>query len=335
MFEIFRRILRNPQRITNFVSSRIVFQHFLSGFINEGKHPTISQISGGLPIRPDSVAAFCPGHISGYFKKVNGSTALTTGSIGAGIVITEGVTSTVVPADSPSVVIRHRAVNGTTTIIARESPLMTSVMERLGVTASITTECRLPIGAGFGLSAAALLASATALNRLFSLGLTPWDIARHSHEIEVEHRTGLGDVAAAQGGGRVIRHGPGIDAQIERKFDLPESLYAISFGPIHTPTVLGSPSQMEQVSSAFPSADPRDAGDFFTASRQFAERSGLITDPVKKVFSLCEYENIPVGMTMLGNGVFAYGKKARHVLSAFGEVYEFRVSPTGPEIIGE
>ena len=206
-------------------------------------------------------------------------------------------------------------------------------MERLEVTASITTECHLPIGAGFGLSAAALLASTTALNRLFTLDLTPWDIARYSHEIEVEHRTGLGDVAAAQGGGRVIRHGPGIDARIERKFDLPEPLYSVSFGPIHTPTVLGSPSRMEKVSRAFPSESPLDALDFFTKSKHFAKRSGLITDSVKKVFLLCDQENVPSGMTMLGDGVFAYGKKAREVLSSFGEVYEFQVSPTGPKIV--
>ena len=260
---------------------------------------------------------------------------LTTGSIGAGIVITEGVTAKVRHSDTRSVIIRRRAVNGTTVTISRASPLLTSIMERLGVTASITTECHLPIGAGFGLSAAALLASATALNRLFTLGLTPWDIARYSHEIEVEHRTGLGDVAAAQGGGRVIRHGPGIDARIERKFDLPDPLYSVSFGPIHTPTVLGSLSQMEKVSSAFPSASPRDAHDFFTKSKQFAERSGLITDSVKKVFLLCDQENVPAGMTMLGDGVFAYGKKAREVLLPFGEVYEFHVSPKGPRLVEE
>jgi pantoate kinase len=208
-------------------------------------------------------------------------------------------------------------------------------MERLGVTASITTDCHLPIGAGFGLSAAALLATATALNRLFALGLTPRDIAGYSHQIEVEHRTGLGDVAAAQGSGRVIRYGPGVDARIERKFDLPGSLYAISFGPIHTPTVLGSPSQMEQVSSAFPPAPPRDAQEFFALSKQFAERSGLITDSVRKVFRICEQEKVPAGMTMLGDGVFAYGEKAREVLSLFGEVYEFQISPTGPEILEE
>jgi pantoate kinase len=260
---------------------------------------------------------------------------LSTGSIGAGIVITEGVTASVRPADKPSVIIRHRAVNGTSSIISEKSPPLSSIMERLGVTAAITTECRLPIGAGFGLSAAALLATATAINRLFALGLTPWDIARHAHEIEVEQRTGLGDVAAAQGGGRVIRHGPGIDAEIERKFDLPESLYSVSFGPIHTPTVLGSPAQMEQVSSAFPPVSPGDAQAFFSLSKEFAAKSGLMTEAVKKVLHRCDRENVPAGMTMLGNGVFAYGKKARQVLVPFGEVYEFQVSPGGPRIIGE
>ena len=258
---------------------------------------------------------------------------MTTGSIGAGIVTTEGVTATVRHAETPTIIITQRAVDGTISTISHASPPLTSIMKRLGVTASITTECHLPIGAGFGLSAAALLASATALNRLFSLGLTPWDISRHSHEIEVEHRTGLGDVAAAQAGGRVIRHGPGIDARIERIFDLPEPLYSVSFGPIHTPTVLGSPSRMEKVSRAFPSALPCDARDFFTKSKQFAEQSGLMTNSVNKVFCICDKENVPVGMTMLGDGVFAYGKKAREVLSSFGEVYEFQVSPTGPRIV--
>jgi pantoate kinase len=283
----------------------------------------------------DTVVAFCPGHVSGYFKKVAGSTRLTTGSMGAGIVITQGVTATARLADTASVIILHRAADGTTTTISQESPPLMSIMDRLEVTASIVTECHLPIGAGFGLSAAALLATATALNRLFPLGLTPWDIARHAHEIEVEQRTGLGDVSAAQGGGRVIRHGPGIDARIERIFDLPEPLYSVSFGPMHTPEVLGSPALMERVSSAFPSASPRNARDFFSLSRQFAEQSGLMTDRVKKVFAACDREQVPAGMTMLGDGVFAYGKTARDVLRPFGEVYEFFVSPTGPEILEE
>ena len=37
-----------------------------------------------------SVTAYCPGHISGYFKRVIGKTPEPTGSIGAGIVIDPG-----------------------------------------------------------------------------------------------------------------------------------------------------------------------------------------------------------------------------------------------------
>jgi hypothetical protein len=38
-------------------------------------------------------------------------------------------------------------------------------------------------------------------------------------------------------------------------------------------------------------------------------------------------------MTMLGNGVFAYGRKARDVLLPFGHVYEFCVADAGVRII--
>jgi hypothetical protein len=38
-------------------------------------------------------------------------------------------------------------------------------------------------------------------------------------------------------------------------------------------------------------------------------------------------------MTMLGNGVFAFGRKARDVLLPFGYVYEFQASTTGAYIM--
>ena len=50
---------------------------------------------------------------------------------------------------------------------------------------------------------------------------------------------------------------------IERRFDMPEPLYAVSFGPIHTPTVLGSSEQMDRISSAFPKTIPKDHRGFF------------------------------------------------------------------------
>ena len=284
---------------------------------------------------PSSVAAFCPGHISGYFKRISGETSASTGSIGAGIVITEGVKSTVRPSDIPSISIRQRSPSGTSYEIASESPLVTHVMEHLDMTASVVTECTLPIGAGFGLSAAALLATLTALNHLFGRGMSPDEIAQCAHAAEVTHRTGLGDVAACQGGGRVIRSGPGIHGQIERRFDMPEPLYAVSFGPISTPVVLGSPARMEQVASAFPKKTPENIEEFFFLSRRFSEQSGLITPEVKRLTRLCSAAGVPSAMTMLGNGIFAYGKKAQDLLMPFGHVYEFHVAENGVRVIEE
>ena len=286
-------------------------------------------------MKPTKVTAFCPGHISGYFRRVEGTSIAATGSVGAGIVIGEGVTATVTPSEERSIRVVCRDGTGDVLGTETESPPLSSVMDRLGITAAVETECRLPIGAGFGLSAAALLATLTALDRLSALGLTPHAIAALAHEAEVTHRTGLGDVAACQGGGRVVRHGPGIDARIDRTWDLAGPVCMVSFGPIHTPSVLGSREQMDRVAAAFPAATPKDPDEFFRLSRQFTLDSGLATREVLEVLALCEQARVPAAMTMLGNGVFAAGGQARAVLESFGPVYECTVARAGAGIIEE
>jgi pantoate kinase len=132
----------------------------------------------------------------------------------------------------------------------------------------------------------------------------------------------------------VVRSGPGIDGAITRSFDLPEPLFAVSFGPISTPSVLGSQEQMDRVAAAFPPGPPEDAEDFFRISRRFAEKSGLLTREAGAVIQNCADNNVPASMTMLGNGVFAYGREARDILSASGEVYAFTVAKAGARIVG-
>lgn len=282
---------------------------------------------------PATVTAFCPGHISGYFKRVDGADPAHTGSIGAGIVISEGVTATVRPAKETAVTVRMVKSGAGTVEIAHDSPPLESALERLGATVAVDTICRLPISAGFGLSAAALLSTLTATDRLFGLGMVADDIAEIAHETEVKFKTGLGDVAACQAGGRVVRTGAGIHGAIHRSFDLTGPVSAVCFGPIHTPDVLGSPQQMTRVAEAFPAQEPKTTGEFFSCCREFSKKSGLETSSVKKVLAACDHENIPAAMTMLGNGVFAYGSEASRVLGAFGEVYEMQMARTGTGIL--
>jgi pantoate kinase len=273
--------------------------------------------------------AFSPAHISGYFCRLDGSDPASTGSRGAGIVIGEGVTARVTAADVPSVLIRQRSPAGAILGRTEGSPLLLYAMGRLGVNARVVTTSPLPMGAGFGCSAAALLATITALSALFSLELSREEIAALAHEAEVVHRTGLGDVAALQGGGLACRNGPGIHAGIVRLMPEDASLTVLSCGPMHTPAVLGSAEAMERVARAFPGRCPRDREDFFTLSRSFSEQSGLITPAVRRILTSCDRRDIPASMTMLGEGVFAGGAGAREALAPFGTPLSVQISGEG------
>ena len=68
-------------------------------------------------------------------------------------------------------------------------------------------------------------------------------------------------------------------------------------------------------------------------SREFAERSGLISEEIRTVLTVCDKENLPASMTMLGCGVFALGKRAESVLKKFGDVFKLTISPGGPAIL--
>lgn len=273
-----------------------------------------------------TAVAFSPGHISGYFRRVEGIGPEDTGSVGAGVVIDEGVRSTVEEARATSVrVVRQDHASA-------GSPPVEYALDQLGVTARVTTECRLPIGAGFGLSAAALLATLTAINHLFDLGLSEDEVGARAHEAEVLHRTGLGDVAASMSGGVVCRTGAGIHADITRIYS-EEALYAVSLGALPTASVLSSPAAMARITAAYPDRCPRDLADFCRLSRGFAEKSGLVAPEVRRVLVACDAERVPASMTMLGNGVFAAGVGAEQVLSGFGEVYTLRVARRGAYLI--
>jgi pantoate kinase len=88
---------------------------------------------------------------------------------------------------------------------------------------------------------------------------------------------------------------------------------------------------MDQVARAFPARCPASIDEFLALSRKFVEDSGLITPDVRMALALCDRERIAASMTMIGNGIFAYGTQAGTILSGFGEVFELRVAPVSSE----
>lgn len=277
--------------------------------------------------------AFCPGHISGYFRPLRGESSRKTGSAGAGIVISEGVTVRVTPFHRTRVEITRTNRQGSVIERIPYAPAIEYLMETLGITAEVTTRCYLPISSGFGLSAAALTASALAANQLFSLGITKEECSWLAHESELLYKTGLGDVAACQGGGIDCRKGPGIDADIIRLTGSFPPICAVTFGPLPSPDILGSPAIMEQVSSSFPGTCPGSIEELLTLSRAFAEKSGLITPDVRHALDLCDRAGVYASMTMLGNGIFAIGENALTVLSDFPHIFSIRVATSGPRLL--
>ncbi|HJJ28683.1 MAG TPA: GHMP kinase [Methanocorpusculum sp.] len=268
-----------------------------------------------------SALAFAPGHISGYFRRVDGRTARETGSLGAGVVTDKGVFVKMTGAKITSVKINGQIADGW---------LIEKVLD--GRTAQVEVTTELPIGAGFGMSAAGLLASFYAANELFSLGMTKEDILEATHAIEVESKTGLGDVAAEAGGGIVVRTEPGISGVKMRMYPQTE-LYALSFGGIKTSDVITSPEKMQQVSAAFPEKLPANVEEFMANALSFTKKSGLATPRIMKILDFCASRNIPASMTMLGEGVFTFGPKAKAALEQFGTPYALKVSKTGPYLM--
>jgi len=275
--------------------------------------------------------AFCPGHISGWFRPEFPSADNEPGSTGGGIVIDRGVESTAAASGEVTVTCLYTDRNGSVVETVKGSPPVEYALKSAGISAAITTRTDLPPESGFGLSGAAIISSLAAGAKAAGIGITREQILRTAYMTEVSFRTGLGDVPAVAGGGYVCRVDPGLDGKIIRQYDMDRPVFVLNFGPIPTAAVLGEKSAVERINDAFPGRCAENPEDFFRIARVFSENSGLITPEVREVLSACDSRGVPACMTMLGNGVFAYGDDAAAVLMDFGEPEEIHMSKTGFE----
>jgi pantoate kinase len=181
------------------------------------------------------------------------------------------------------------------------------------------------MGAGFGSSGAGALSLAYALNEHFSNPLTQEEAARIAHLAEVQCKTGLGTVIAETVGGLEIRTeagGPG-SGKIET-IPVPEDIEVLSlvFGPLSTKKALNHPVTRKKINTlgkvlvARFSRDPTLKA-FLDCSREFAEYTGLITERIRKIMSLCDAQGFQCSMPIFGEGVFTLiPKKQTTAISA-------------------
>ena len=258
--------------------------------------------------------AFAPGNISCIFKVIPHADAARMHSLGMGFTVKEGVEVTVSEHHEMEVLFNGQRIN---------FPTVRAVVSRLtqnsgiaGIQVDITSP--LPLGCGFGLSGAAALATAYALNELLQKHKDAEELAMIAHVAEVENRTGLGDVCSQYHGGCLVKLKEGAPLVADRLPIAEQPIYYRYFGPIQTSEVLGNREQTARINRAADVAlnvlqtltsaesNPELFNACFAVSKRFSVESGLLSDvQVIDTIAQIEAEGGVASMIMLGNGVFS------------------------------
>lgn len=252
-----------------------------------------------------SNSVFVPGHITGFFTIENHEISLKKGSCGAGFLLSQGVKTTVSESSKLTVDVNQG-----------DSTVIDEVLNILEIDADfkITQDIQLPIGAGFGTSAASALSLTMAINEFLNLGYSTELCGQIAHMAEVNLGSGLGDVIAQTGHGLVLRTRPGAPGIGEIKsFEKDVYIAWKTFGGIETSEIIEDPHHMEIISSSgikFLDEFEKDPSleNFLSFSYEFSKCTNLMSDEVK---NMIEYFNsrpniLGSSMAMLGNTVFAF-----------------------------
>ena len=281
-------------------------------------------------------SAFSPAGISSFFEIVDRrpdgrpfKDLSYAGARGGGFVISRGVLTHVrlkrVDRSRISVRINNRAASHAKTTIAAVARLLQISGEKYE--AIIEHDVDVPIGAGYGASAAGSLSAALAFSEAADLGLSVNEVGRVVHGAEIANGTGLGTVGPILTGGFILTRksgGPGI-AVIDR-LPVSQRLKVISacLGPISTKKALRSKDLRRKVNAlgreTFRSivTDLR-PDNFMRASKKFAYGLGLMSPQTAQLIELMEAAGaIGATQNMLGQAVHAIADEdvARRILLA-------------------
>lgn len=301
---------------------------------------------------PPRVQAFCPGHASGFFSPKTGrGTAEARGSTGAGLCLALGALAeaSLVPDDdatgdagaageagatgdadvagSPGDAGDRGAAAVEVSCVdapggpPNELPVTEAALGHLladdrdgrarGKRLVVRVQLQLPVGQGLGMSGAGALAATLAAARTLDLGRL--EAVRAAHRAELDHLTGLGDVAAQSHGGLVVRTAPGIPpygAMTSIPCDL-DVVVAVLGDPVDKPSILRDAERMQRVVALGDQAlahlrEHPSVETFFQVSRAFAEQAGFVSDAMADVLGALDAHGRATA-ALIGNAVVAAG----------------------------
>lgn len=267
--------------------------------------------------------AFSPAGISSFFeicdRTPNGkllSDPEHIGARGGGFVISKGVLTEVSLAEAKEkqicVFINGKLWPEAETTRTVVETLLKKVPETYYVT--VRHHVNVPIGAGFGSSAAGALGTALALSKVLNLNLTYNQLGRLAHVAEVSCQTGLGTVGPLMLGGCIITTEPGAPgyASIDRIPVSPNHrIVAGTYRPFPTKKILSSLEKRRTINEwgrrtlekilADPSLE-----NFMRTCKEFAIGTSLVTSRVRKLIELAEKTGaIGAAQNMVGEAVHA------------------------------
>jgi len=316
-------------------------------------------MSDSLQIDPQT--AFSPGHITGFFQIFNHLDPHMKGSMGGGLVLNKGIHSTVTPflgegkttvylnGQKKATDFSDESMNAVLTVI---SELSDSILKKYDSPFHFKIEESggLPVGCGFGLSAAGALSTAYAVNGALNLGFSSSQLTEIAHLAEVMNGSGLGDVAGESAGGLAVREKPG--GPLFGKFyslplskeELQKKVYCLVLGELSTKSVITNDSSIRRINeygslalSAFLKRPTLES--FMRESLYFTKNVGLLSPNAEKAIDQINESGGMAAQAMLGNTVFAVSSDDQdaddcifNLMREFGDVYECQIETKGPHL---
>lgn len=262
----------------------------------------INEPAADGPNMATAATAFVPGHLTVFFSPQWRDDPARTGSTGAGLALSDGVSVTFDPAPETTV-----SLNGEPIAVEPVGRLLAS----LGTTGRVSVESPLPLGEGFGVSGAMTLGTALAANQALVAARTENELITLAHVAEVQSNTGLGDVVAQARGGVPIRLVPGAPGNgVLDGIPAAASLEYCSFGELSTAEVITDDITALQAAGDRALDAVRDRptlATLFDVGRRFARDADLLTSRVDAAIEAVQETGGEATMGMLGETVVALG----------------------------
>ena len=262
--------------------------------------------------------AFCPGHITGFFKaEVGQKRPELQGSLGAGFCINEGVTTTVKVTNSDKPHFRIK-VTGYQTDNTQVSEFVINEFFKIGKESflvDVEHAIAIPVGYGLGSSGAVALSLAFALNEAMQTNLSRTQIGQIAHNAEIYCKTGLGTVLSSYYGGFEIRTkqgAPGIGSL--KKIYNNSSALVICFSPISTKKFIKDElSRINGLGGKMVDKllESRNYQDFLDMSLEFAKYVDVITPKMDSVIKDLQSNGFKCGVAMFAETVFTLVPKSK------------------------